>query len=272
MSLTDDDPFGPGQCVPFVDEIMRHPHWQLQVGEAWWGCIDAGFLNVFTFSDGPDLAWEAWGMPTRRLTLTAAERETLRSAWRLSCDDLSAVQGDRFGVLVASIGDLRAGSAKRTMSGAWIVLESPMGAAFLRVFAAARDRYVAARRAHLGAVHAEFEVTEPSEFRPRARYHATLTDRHLVVRRGNRVRARVDLTDAELVDIADWALAQRDAPVQVDGEEARGYIDVNGQRASVDGYDRRWHTLHSLMDPVLDVFWTDATDAARRRAHGVRGP
>ncbi len=260
MSLTDDDPFGPGQCVPFADEIMRHPHWQLQIAEPWWGCIDQGFLNVFTFSDGPDLAWEAWGMPTRRLTLTAAEREALRSAWRLNCDDTSAVQGDRSGVLVASIGDLRAGSAKHGMSGEWIVLESPMGAAFTRVFAAARDRYVAARRAQLGDVRAEIEVKQWGAPWPRRRdrYHATLTGRHLVVRHGDRVRARVDLTDAELVDVADRALAQRDAPVRGAGEHARGYIEVNGQRASVDGFDSRGHTLPSLMKPVFRVFRADA--------------
>ncbi|MCE9575636.1 MAG: hypothetical protein K8W52_20970, partial [Deltaproteobacteria bacterium] len=235
-------------CVPFVDELMRHPHWQLQIGEAEWSCTWRGFANVFTLSE-QDLVWDAPGLAPRHLVLTDGERAALRSWWRLDCGDPETVGGEQFGLLLASMNGLHSGNTTFTdpMDGAPIVRGSPMGTVLESVFLSARARYVAARRAQLGDIRAEIEVKDwrAPWPRPRDRYHATLIGRHLVVRRGARVRARVDLADAQLVDLAEWALAQRDAPAAA-SERTRGHVDVAGRRTSFGDFDGTWHPLRVL--------------------------
>ncbi|MCE9577510.1 MAG: hypothetical protein K8W52_30455 [Deltaproteobacteria bacterium] len=226
----------PEACVPFADAVMAHPHWQLQVGEAWQSCMRSDMGPVLTISDQPDLVWDQPGMPLRHLPLTEPERAALGALWHLDCAQPAVLPEAQLpGTFIVARAGLRSGPADLDLiDGARIAQFSPMSEAIQGVFAAARARYVAHRLAGLGDLRAEIEIREELRGWPRRRdrYHATLIGRRLEIRRGDRVQTRVDLQDDEVVDIADWARALPDE-IGVPDPDLRGHVLVDGRRVSV---------------------------------------
>jgi hypothetical protein len=202
VPITDD------QSTAIVDEIQTHPHWQLQLARAWFTCTDEGLLDVYTISDDDEnVAWDEHDMPPRRLSLTDGERATLRSLTSLGTQPLDGeLHRNPFFV---SIGDLHSGRMTYAqIAGARIDRASPAGHAIDDVFRAATDRYLAARADFVGALR-------------------------VVDRRGR----SIDLSALDLherVDLADWALAQRQPRGRADA-----WILVDGHRVGVTMSDPR---------------------------------
>ncbi|HTJ42709.1 MAG TPA: hypothetical protein VL463_11475 [Kofleriaceae bacterium] len=203
VPITDDE------STAIIDEIMLHPSWRLQFGEAWYSCVDQGFLNVYTITDGENVAWDARDMPPRRLSLTDGERATLRSITSLGVKSLDGdAHRDPF---LVSIGDFQAGRMSSwAMQGARIDRESPAGRALEDIFRAATDRYLQARADFVGALVVTDQIGRP-----------------------------IDLRDLDLrarVDLADWALAQPETSRRA---KVDAWILVGGHRVGVTKLDGR---------------------------------
>lgn len=189
-------------------EVMRHPHWQVQLGRAWWSCMDRGFTDVYTITDGENLTWDAIGMPTRVLSLTDDERRLLRALPALS----RAVPDDvrRASTYIASIGGLHVGEAgEGEMDGRRFSVASEAGAVIDSVVTAARARYVNARLAWLGDIRII-----------------------LITPKRTRIPASA-LDPADLVDLADWALAPHAPPQRILDEDRHGYLLIEGHRVPI---------------------------------------
>ena len=190
-----------------VREIVQHPHWQLQFGDAWFDCTARGFADVYTFGDGENITWDAPDMPSRTLALTDAERVALRGLPAMSAhepygDDEYDREERHF---VVSFGDLKAGVVyDGSIYGPQIGARSPMGDVVSSIADAARWRYVGERMRFLGDVRLTLTgVVEPFD-------HITLAlrGRAYEIRYRGRVIAHDALTEEQFVDLADWALAQ----------------------------------------------------------------
>jgi len=250
----------PHACVPFADAVMARPHWQLQVGEAWRSCKSQDMGHVLTISDEPDLAWDEPDMPLRHLSLTETEHATLGSVWHLDCAQPAVLPEARLpGTFIVARAGLHSGPADLGVDGARIAQFSPMSDAIEGVFAAAHARYVAHRLAGLGDLRAEIEIRDSSEWpRRRDRYHATLTGRRLEIRRGDRLRAHVELDDAAVVELADWALAQPGAEVASPDHALRGHVLVAGQRVAIGDAARTARPMWRIVDALSGAMYDDA--------------
>ncbi|MCE9577511.1 MAG: hypothetical protein K8W52_30460 [Deltaproteobacteria bacterium] len=228
------DAFAPEVCIPFAEELARHPNWQLQFALPYGSCTEIGYLRVLSFSDDDELVWDDIAMPTRRLALTAGERATLHGLAHISCDPIT--DDDHPDTWRVSIGELRSGrSSMLSDTTPRISRRSPMGQAMERVFGEARQRYVARRLAELGEVRGDLELRFALDRRwPRLRAsdRVRLRGHRVEVLRGRHVRAVVALDDEQLVDLADWAQVPHDPP-PAETVEIRGAIIVGGTRVAI---------------------------------------
>jgi hypothetical protein len=239
---------GGGACLPFLDELLSHPHGSLQIGVPCSSCMVAGFSEVYTVSDGENLLWEEPELPARTLSLTAEERAALRDLGARSCaPDTDAAFGTEY---VVAIGGVRPGPVINALArGARVLAQSEVGHAIEAVLASAVARYRRERLGFVGDVRVHLEVAEYVDGGFYRWDDGAVVRGHAVeLRHRHRVIGVATLDDQQLVDLADWALAQPAAasaePTAED--QLRGWIAIGDHHVAL----ASWSTPRALA-PVL---------------------
>lgn len=216
---------GPGGCLEFIDTLVTQPHWRLGVVEASSGCLGETEHATYDIDFDGTVRWTEAGL-TRNVTLTAAEMAIVRGLNRLDCTRTEEV-GYGEGFFRVSYGD--AGNGGGHISGS-----SAMGMTLRWLLDGAIERTAAHRVASLGQIRFELDGRSFEDSRRwtrrNARYHLTVDDLELTVRRGRRVLVRRALTERELLDVVDWAyqtaVADQPSSYDADWSLARGQLRI----------------------------------------------
>jgi len=245
-------------CLEALAPLTAHPHWQVRVAEEWSDCEGSSVPRVLTIDADGGVTWEAPELPTRHLTLTADELARVRGLGLLSCALLDRYRrGAGFVVTYgADPGPARTGYVgfERT-EGAHVPESSVAGVVLGEILDAATARYDRARLAELGDV--TLDLTAMPLYRDHwssraARYRVRLgPGRVFSVRRGRRELASEVVPVREVVDLADWALANPVGLASSSDDLVRGRLVVGGRAIPIAATE--WQFPHLLSPAMLRV-------------------
>lgn len=251
-----------GGCVPFVEPLIAHPNWSLQLVEGTSGCTGEWIHNVFEVTADGGVTWYVEGMAPRRLQLTRAELAVITAVNRYDC-----IQTDRPGYASSWLRISPGGGDPRSAGGAVISQSSMLALVVDGALSQAIERY---RTERLAAVQPfELHLTAPGGRTP---YRIEVDRRgKLTVRRGGRELIARQLDSAEQVDLFDRLLAQLFerllarplAPDISDEDLITGVLIFHGLRLEV--------TLSRWEGPASWVVWRTFDDAADMESSREKG-
>jgi len=229
-----------GGCVPFLQALIAHDHWQLQIDERRSGCLGTEQLRTYVIDASGEVVVHQPGLRDRALALTPAELARLRTIDQGACVRAEPVgYGERFYEL--SIGP------SEGQGGAHVASDTEIGEALGAILDAAQARYAD----ELAATHpiqvelAARSLEHSDTWTPRtATYHLAVdTGGMLVVHRGHRELYRQQLEAQDLADLADAVLGHLgSADDQADASYALGrgtlLFEKHRHELTLDYYER----------------------------------
>lgn len=209
-----------GGCVPFVEPLIAHPRWSLQITAGVSGCSGDTILGSFEVAWDGAVAWKAPDMPERRLTLTSAELAVIEHMNEIDC-----VRGPTQEYSVSWV-RVSPGGVTNTRDGAVVTTPTTqLGVVLDGVMAAAIGRYRAERLAAIGP----FEVHLTT-----GRYRINMDGKgHVSVRHGRRELIARDLDEEERVEVFDFLSRSADPPIAGEDDVLRGELVAAGVRVPV---------------------------------------
>ncbi len=246
-SLEDAATSGRGGCVPWVEPLMAHPNWSLQLVDGATGCTGDWIHNTYEVRSDGSVIWTAEGLPPRGLQLTPDELAVITGMNHIDCGRADEV-GYTFGWMrVAPGGD------PRGRAGAAIPQSSMLGVVLEGVMTHAIDRYREWRIADIGTFEAHLTIRIENH---RGRYRIDLDSRgQLTVRHGSHELSQRVLDDAERIDVLDQLKTHNDAVSIEETDTARGFLVADGSRVplAVSRWERQYDLLWRTFDDALYV-------------------
>jgi len=264
-------PSEPPSCREVWDAIAAHPRWQIRVVDRWASCDPHPPHRVFTIDADGRMTVEEGHRPIRHLALAADELARLRHLGHLSCEpppDVVGPGGARF-IVASGAHPMPAGPGAVGVarpSGAIVHEDSPRGVALGEILDAPIARQDRARLAQLGSV--TLDLAAMPLYRDRwsaraARYRVRLgPGEALVVSDDRGPLVRTTLPPGDLVDLAEWGLANPAGLPPSPGDVARGRLVVGGRTIPISATD--WWFTPRPLGPVIDRL-RDALNGPRSR-------
>jgi hypothetical protein len=247
-SLEDAAKSGRGGCVPWVEPLLAHPNWSLQLVDGASGCTGDWIHNTYEVTSTGSVTWTADGMHPRQLQLTRDELAVIIGMNHIDCGRTDEVGYSYGWMRVAPGGDPKggAGTAIPQTSMLGIVLEGSVRRAV--------DRYRTQRLAQIGSFEVHLIATDEHN---RGRYRIDLDARgQLTIRHRSHVLLDKQVEAEMRVDLLDYLLTRLTAPPDPEWKPAKGYLVAAGARIplAVSRWDQpEYQWLWRMFDDALYV-------------------
>ncbi len=237
---------GGGGCAPFIEPLIAHPNWSLQIVDGASGCTGDWIRNTYEVHADGSVQWTAEGMPARVFRLTAPELALIVRTNDFPCGRTDPVGYSYGWMRVAPGGDPKGDGAGSVPS------SSLAGTMLADVLAGATERYRTARLTEIGP----FELHLTTKI-GRARYRIDMdATGHLVFHRGKREMTVRIFEPSERVELFDF-LATRIGAVRDPGSDpVRGVLVAAGVRLPIEltlGEDRQFPYLWSTLADASEL-------------------
>jgi len=200
-----------GGCLPFLQPLIAHPNWQLQLVSASSHCTGTTIHDRYVVDSFGHVAWTRPNMPPRKLELSRAELERIRHLDRLDCVRTEEVNFGEAHYRI-SLAGLEDGDG-----GAHISQSSTMARELETIFEAAKQRYRTRRLAELGTFTLRLRANP--NYSDHTSYRIDLVGSRLTISHHTRVLHAVDVETNDLVEVVDRLEAPRE-----DIPSARGWL------------------------------------------------
>ncbi len=246
-SLEEASKSGRGGCVPWIEPLMAHPNWSLQLVDGVSGCTGDWIHNTYEVRSDGTVIWTAEGLPPRGLKLTPDELAVITRMNHIDCGRTDDVGYSFSWLRVGPGGD------PRGQAGATIPSSSMLGVVLDGVVNQAVARYRTWRLGEIGTFEAHLALTIEGR---RGHYRLDLDPRgQLTVRSRSRALSSRQLDAAERIDLLDHLRSHAIAESDQGPDVARGFLVADGLRVplAISRWERPYDLLWRLFDDALYV-------------------